>query len=119
MEILTLILNSLPYIIVSIILLGGVIALVLNQRKSVKQWLLLAVAEAEKALGSGTGRLKLRQVYQSFIDTWGIFAKFVTFETFEKWVDVSLDELKKLLETNNNIAEYVGVEKKDETKGDE
>lgn len=107
MEVLTIILNALPYIIVGIMLIGGLIALILNQRKSVKEWLLLAVAEAEKALGSGTGKLKLRQVYQSFIDTWGIFAKFVTFETFEKWVDISLEELKKLLETNKKVEVYV------------
>lgn len=107
MEILTFILNSLPYIIVAIILIGGLIALIVNQRKSVKQWLLLAVTEAEKALGSGTGRLKLRQVYQAFISNFGLFAKFVSFETFEKWVDTSLDELKELLETNKKVEMYV------------
>jgi hypothetical protein len=33
------------------------------QLASVKEWLLYAVATAEKELGSGTGQLKLRYVY--------------------------------------------------------
>ena len=32
------------------------------------EWLLLAVVKAEKELGDGTGQLKLRFVYDMFID---------------------------------------------------
>lgn len=111
MEILTMIMEWLPYVIVAIVLIGGTIAYVINQRKSAREWLLLAVTESEKALGGGTGKLKLRQAYQSFLANFGMFAKFVRFETFEKWVSVSLEEMKKLLETNKKVEEYV--------KGDE
>lgn len=111
MEILSMILGCLPFVIVILVLIGGTIALVANQKKSAKEWLLLAVTEAEKALGSGTGKLKLRQVYQAFISNFGLFAKFVKFETFEGWVSESLEQMKKLLDTNKKVEEYV--------KGDE
>lgn len=105
------ILGYLPFIIVVLVLIGGTIALVINQRRSAKEWLLLAVTEAEKALGGGTGKLKLRQVYQAFITHFGLFAKFVKFETFEVWVSESIEQMKQLLESNKKIEEYV--------KGDE
>lgn len=111
MEILSMILGYLPMVLVILILIGGVIALVANQRKSAREWLLLAVTEAEKALGGGTGKLKLRQTYQAFIQNFGLFARFVTFETFESWVNESLEQMKKMLETNKKVEEYV--------KGDE
>ena len=38
-----------------------------TQLESLRQWLLFAVTEAEKSLGSGTGKLKLRQVYDMFL----------------------------------------------------
>ena len=38
-----------------------------EQLKSVKEWMLFAVTKAEKELGSGTGKLKLRYVYDMFI----------------------------------------------------
>ncbi|MCM1334369.1 MAG: hypothetical protein NC084_12545 [Bacteroides sp.] len=37
-----------------------VVRIMSNAESNVKEWLLLAVTEAEKALGSGTGQLKLR-----------------------------------------------------------
>ena len=111
MEILSMILGYLPFAIVILVLIGGTIALVANQKKSAKEWLLLAVTEAEKALGGGLGKLKLRQVYQAFINNFGLFAKFVKFETFESWVSESLEQMKKLLDTNKKVEEYV--------KGDE
>ena len=107
MDILTMILGYLPMVLVIVILIGGVIALVSNQRKSVREWLLLAVTEAEKALGGGTGKLKLRQVYQAFITNFGLFAKFVKFETFEIWVNESLEQMKKMLAENKKVEEYV------------
>lgn len=114
MEVLTLILNALPYIIIGLILIGGLIATFINEKKSVKQWLVLAVAEAEKALGSGVGELKLRKVYQKFVSLYPTLAKLITFERFKKWVDKALEQMKTLLENNEKVAEYVGVEVKDD-----
>ncbi|MFR6482019.1 MAG: hypothetical protein ACLUPD_10785 [Anaerotignum faecicola] len=46
-----------------------------EQREKVKEWLLLAVTEAEKELGSGTGQLKLRYVYDLFLRRFPAVAK--------------------------------------------
>lgn len=107
MEVLSILLNYLPFIITAVILIGGLIALILGQKKSAKQWLLYAVTESERALGSGTGAIKLRAVYDAFIAHFGLLAKFISFETFSKWVDLALQQMKKMLEDNEKIEEYV------------
>ena len=111
---LSLILGYLPMILVVVILIGGAIALILNQRKSAKEWLLLAVCTAEKELGGGLGKLKLRSSFEAFVKTFPLLSKFITFETFSSWVDVALDEMKKMLVENKKVEEYVNGEKGDE-----
>lgn len=69
----------------------------------VKEWLKYAVAVAEKELGSGTGQLKLRQVYDMFIAQFPVFARIVPFAIFSKWVDLSLEWLRIQLESNSNM----------------
>ena len=100
-------------IFVTIILITGIVVLVLNQKKSVKEWLILAVSEAEKALGTKTGQLKLRLVFESFIKIFPIFSKFVPFETFSKWVDFALVEMKKMITSNKTVNEYIKGDKND------
>lgn len=79
-----------------------------NQKiDDVKQWLRYAVTEAEKKLKSGTGQLKLRMVYDMFLDKYPELRKFITFERFSDWVDEALIWLDKQLETNINLREYV------------
>ncbi len=114
MEILTLILNALPYIIIGLVLLGGVIATFINEKKSCKQWLILVVSETEKALGSGLGELKLREAHKQFVSLYPMLAKFITFERFKKWVDKALEQMKILLVNNDKVAKYIGVEVKDD-----
>ena len=82
-----------------------------SQISKIKEWLLWAVAAAEAELGSETGILKLRMVYDMFIARFPSVAKVITFNTFAKWVDEALDELKELLETSPAIAAVItGVE---------
>lgn len=73
----------------------------------VKEWLKYAVTLAEKELGSGTGQLKLRQVYDWFVDTFPVFSKILPFVIFSKMVDNALEWLRIELEKNNNIKIYV------------
>ena len=84
-----------------------------KQVEKVKEWLIWACVEAEKRLQSGTGQLKLRQVYDMFCAvpafTW--IAKIVSFKTFSKWVSDALVTAKKMLIENSNLAEYVYGEK--------
>lgn len=74
-----------------------------EQLKQVQEWLLYAVAKAEEVLGSGTGQLKLRYVYDMFVSKFPAIAVFISFETFTKMVDKALDEFKELLQTNPAI----------------
>ena len=83
------------------------------QIEKVKEWLLLAVAEAEKKFGSKTGQLKLRYVYDLFTQRFPSVAKILTFEQFSNLVDQALEKLNKMLESNKKIEEYVNGEKED------
>lgn len=83
------------------------------QIESLKNWLLYAVVEAEKALGSKTGTLKLRMVYDMFLTKFAFLAKVISFERFSELVDEALDKMKNLLASNNTIAEYVTPIKED------
>lgn len=78
-----------------------------DQIAAVKEWLLYAVTEAEKNLGEKTGKLKLRQCYDLFVQRFPAVAKVIPFSTFSGWVDAALEEMKRLLEGNRQIAEYV------------
>ena len=78
-----------------------------QQVEQVKAWLLFAVIEAEKELGSGTGTLKLRYVYDSFLSTFPALVNVISFEIFSKYVDEVLVDMRHLLDTNLNIKAYV------------
>lgn len=74
-----------------------------EQMQQIQEWLLYAVAKAEDVLGSGTGQLKLRYVYDMFVTKFPAIAIFISFDTFTKMVDKALDEFKELLDTNPAI----------------
>ena len=98
--------------IVALVLLGlmtiaAAVWVLKNEKSRIQEWLLAAVADSEKQLGSGTGQLKLRQVYNWFIDKFPIVSMFVHFETFSDWVDLALKELKRLIETNPSVKAIV------------
>lgn len=78
-----------------------------KQIENVKEWLLYAVTLAEKELGSGTGKLKLRQVYDMFTARFPWLAKIITFNKFSEMVDEALVTMNELLDTNAAINEYV------------
>lgn len=77
-----------------------------EQMNNLREWLKWAVAYAEKTLGSGTGHLKLRYVYDMFIDKFWYLSKIVSFDVFSELVDRALDEMENLLK-NEEINEYV------------
>lgn len=80
-----------------------------KQKTKVKEWLVWGCIEAEKALQSGTGQLKLRQVYNMFCSvpafTW--VAKVISFDLFSQWVSDALVTAKKMLVANSTLATYV------------
>ena len=70
-----------------------------KKAKKVKEWLIYAVAAAEKSLGAGTGRLKLRYVYDLAMEKFPIFIKFISFDDFSKMVDEALEEFQDMLKS--------------------
>lgn len=78
-----------------------------EQIQKIKEWLLWAVTEAEKELGSGTGQLKLRYVYDLFITKFPYVAKFISFEYFSQLVDEVLVKFKEIFKQNKAVNLYV------------
>lgn len=86
-----------------------------EQIEQVRQWLIYAVAKAEKELGSGTGQIKLRYVYNLFVTKFPAIALVISFETFSEMVDDALKEVEKLIEDNEDIEKIIKGE--DENNG--
>jgi LPS O-antigen subunit length determinant protein (WzzB/FepE family) len=104
------------FIIVIAIAIGAVIGVAVynfvnkptnEQLAKIKEWLLYAVTEAEKELGSGTGQIKLRYVYDKFVTKFSYLAKIVSFDTFSTLVDEALDKFKTMLESNDDLNNYI------------
>ena len=115
MDILGFIMNNWLTIILSIAALAVFVVKVVQfvrspsdkQIENLKEWLKLAVTEAEAALGSGTGQLKLRDVYDMAVEKFPWVGEFVTFETFSTWVDEALEWMNNQLESNEKVKAYV------------
>lgn len=79
-----------------------------EQIEAVREWLVMAVTEAERELGSGTGKLKLRFVYDRFVVRFPWVAKAMPFDAFAELVDDALVEMHEMLEQNVAVKCYVG-----------
>lgn len=77
---------------------------------NVKEWLKIAVFEAEKYFGGGTGQLKLRYVYDLAIKQFPWLVTLITFELFDEWVKEALIWMEDQIEKNPRIKAYVGRE---------
>ncbi len=78
-----------------------------EQVEKCKEWLLWAVIQAEKELGSGTGQVKLRQVYDMFVERFPTVAKQISFDTFSLWVDEVLEDMRDMLNQNPAVWKLV------------
>ena len=76
-----------------------------RQVENIKQWLIFACLEAEKMLGSKTGKVKLRYVYDLFVSKF--ISCLIPFDTFSKWVDDSLIDMRNMISTNKAIKKIV------------
>lgn len=97
------------FVIVAVVAAGGSIGYAIyffskmpsdKQLNKVREWLLYAVTRAEKELGAGTGKLKLRYVYDMFMARFEWLAKVVTFEMFGLMVDEALEKMRLMLDSN-------------------
>ena len=98
-------------VIVAIALICGIIWFIkLPKEKkiaNIKEWLKFAVIEAEKELGSGTGQLKLRMVYDMAVKQFPFIVQLISFDIFSKWVDEALDWMRGQLAENKAAQSYV------------
>lgn len=80
-----------------------------KQLLKVSEWLVWACTNAERDLQSGTGKLKLRKVYDAFvsINSFSWIARIISFEKFSEMVVDALKEMKRNLIENPKLAEYV------------
>ena len=74
---------------------------------NIKEWLKYAVVEAERELGSGTGQLKLRMVYDMAVKQFPFIVQLIPFDTFSKWVDEALDWMRGQLAENKAAQSYI------------
>ena len=81
-----------------------------KQLEQIQEWMLYAVAKAEETLGSGTGQMKLRYVYDMFLTKFPAVALFISFDDFSKMVDKALDEFEKLIAENKDISALYRLE---------
>ena len=83
-----------------------------EQIQKVQEWLLWAVTQAERIFGGGTGKIKLRYVYDLFIKRFPDIAKIISFTMFSALVDKALETFNQLLSSNKALEEYVNTEEK-------
>ena len=95
------------YLVLLAVIIVIAIIVAIKQPAKIKEWLIWAVTQAEKDLGSGTGQMKLRKVYDMFTSKYKFISMFVTFDIFSKWVDSALDIMREMINTNPNIESYV------------
>lgn len=104
------------FVIIAMVAVGGSIGYAVytfakmpsdKQLSKVREWLLYAVTKAEKELGAGTGQVKLRYVYDMFIQRFDWLAKVISFEMFSMMVDEALEQMKTMLESNKAMQKFV------------
>lgn len=78
-----------------------------GQLAKLREWLLYAVTMAEQELGGGTGQLKLRMVYDLFVERFPWLAKVISFGTFSDLVDDALVEMREMLAKNDKVQAIV------------
>lgn len=104
------------FVIVALAAMGGSIGYAIytfckmpseKQLSKVREWLLYAVTTAEKELGAGTGKIKLRYVYDMFVARFDWLAKVITFDMFSMMVDDALEQMKTMLDENEAAKKFV------------
>lgn len=100
------------YLAIAAILIGGAAYKFFQLSKEkqieiIQEWLLLAVVKAEKELGSGTGQVKLRFVYDMFIEKFKYAAIIIPFTQFSNLVDAALVTMKNMIANNNQVKDYI------------
>ena len=67
----------------------------------IKEFLLVAVVEAEKLYKSGTGKIKLAYVFNLFCEKYPFISKFITVEQVDAWLQECLEVMRNLIGIGN------------------
>lgn len=90
--------------------MGAIILIVIALNfMSLKKWLVYGVTLAEQKLGSQTGQLKLKYVYNLSLGNYPILTKLIPFPLFCKMVDKALDDMKDMINNNELISKVLSV----------
>ena len=82
-----------------------------QQKERIRTALLAIVTEMEKQYGPKTGAIKRSQAYNQLVALFPGLTFFLSQETFDKLLDEALVILNTSLESNTNVADYVGENK--------
>lgn len=80
---------------------------IITGKQGIIQALIYMTGKAEKELGSKTGQMKLRLVYNMFVARYPVLSKIIPFKVFSKWVDIALAQLEDMMKENTNIKYYI------------
>ena len=78
-----------------------------QQMKKLQVALLYMVTEAEKEMGSETGRVKRSMVWEWLVKRFPVITLFLTEEKYDELLEQALIEFRKLLESNEKLYDYV------------
>ena len=94
------------YVIVMVLVLLFAIYYTITNKAKAKEWLRWCVTVAENELGKSTGQLKLRMVYDMFIEKFPVFSSVLPFNIFSKWVDLALEWMREQIDKNEAIKAF-------------
>ncbi len=95
------------YIASLVLLIVSIVFFLAVRKKNITEWLVCMCAQAEMTYGSGTGYLKLRDVYSEFVKAYPVMGVIIPFDYFSSLVDKALKLLKEKLAENEAICEIV------------
>ena len=98
-------------IIVLLVILGLYVKIKNLIGNNLIEWLVDKVGDAEAYFGSETGQLKLRSVYNVFVQNRPILAFFISFDKFRDYVDAALEKFNQMLSDNGKIKEWYDKQK--------
>lgn len=99
-------------VLFAMIIVALIVAVKIFGEQKVRNWLVYAVTLAESELGSGTGQLKLRSVYNMFVLRFPKLSMIITFTRFSDLVDDALDIMREMLK-NDKIANIISRTKEE------
>lgn len=102
--------NPVFCIVVLIIVIALIVYLIRYRQDILKKAALYAVAKAEEAWGSNTGRIKFAEAYTYIKKNYPIITFFVSEAQLSKLIEDALESLKEIIATKESIA------KKEEAK---